>query len=112
MDFLAQEMKDNEHAFSGNIIEISTKVECLVQKLKNLNTSICSEGTIKHLATASNKSHKRTLVEQLAKCPQRTMSSIMDGVSEYVDSEDCLIEKTKLIELACKKTKVPTVKEY
>ena len=112
MDFLAQEMKDNEHAFSGNIIENSTKVECLVQKLKNLNTSICPEGTIKHLATASNKSHKRTLVEQLAKRPQRTMSSIMDGVSEYVDSEDCLIEKTKLIELACKKTKVPTVKEY
>ena len=112
MDFLVQEMKDNEHAFSGNIIENSTKVECLVQKLKNLNSSICPEGTIKHLATAANKSHKRTLVEKLAKCPQRTMSSIMDGVSEYVASEDCLIEQTKLIELACKRTKVPTAKEY
>jgi hypothetical protein len=112
MDFLSQEMKDNEHAFGGDIIENSKKVECLVQKIKNLNMGICPEGTIKHLATASNKSHKRTLIEQLAKCPERTMSSIMKGVSEYVDSDDYLSEKTKLIELACKKTKVPTTREY
>ena len=112
MEFLSQEIKDNEHAFIGNIIENSTKVECLVQKLKNLNMSVCPEGTIKHLATASNKSHKRTLVEQLAKCPERTMASIMEGVSRYVDSDDYVTERTKLIELACKKTKIPTTREY
>ena len=69
MDFLAQEMKDNEHAFTGNIVEKSAKVECLVQKIKNLNLSICPDGTIKHLATASNKSHRKTLIEQMARCP-------------------------------------------
>ena len=112
MDFLSQEIKDNEHAFTGSIIENSSKVECLVQRLKNLNLSVCPEGTIKHLATASNKSHRRTLVEQLAKCPERTIASIMEGVSNYVDSDDYITERTKLIELACKKTKIPTTREY
>ena len=112
MEFLSQEIKDNEHAFTGNIIENSTKVECLVLRLKNLNTSVCPEGTIKHLATASNKSHKRTLIEQLTKCPERTITTIMEGVSRYIDSEDYVTERTKLIELACKKTKIPTTREY
>ena len=112
MEFLSQEIKDNEHEFTGNIIENSTKVECLVLKLKNLNMSVCPEGTIKHLATASNKSHKRSLVEQLAKCPERTIASIMEGVSRYVDSDEYVTERTKLIELACKKTKIPTAREY
>ena len=74
--------------------------------------SVCPEGTIKHLATASNKSHKRSLVEQLAKCPERTIASIMEGVSRYVDSDEYVTERTKLIELACKKTKILTAREY
>ena len=112
MDFLSQEIKDNEHSFGSDMIQNSGKVGCLLQKLKNLNMSICPEGTIKHLATASNKSHKRTLMEQLAKCPERTTSSIMKGVSDYVDSEEYNTEKTKLMEFAYKKAKVPTSNDY
>ena len=40
------------------------------------------------------------------------MASIMEGVSRYVDSDDYVTERTKLIELACKKTKIPTTREY
>ena len=112
MDFLSQEMKNNEQEFGGTLVDKSAQVECLLQKLRNLNSGICPEGTIKHLATASNKSHKRTLVEQLLKCPERSNTTIMKGVSEYVESEDYNTEKTKLMELAYKKTKVPTAKEY
>ena len=112
MDFLSQEFKDNEHSFGSDMIQNSGKVGCLLQKLKNLNLGICPEGTIKHLATASNKSHKRTLIEQLAKCPERTTSSIIKGVSDYVESDEYNTEKTNLMELAYKKTKVPTSKEY
>ena len=112
MDFLSQEIKDNQHEFEGTLIDQSTKVECLLQKIRNLNLGICPEGTIKHLKTASNKSHKRTLVDQVLKCPERSLSSIMKGVSEYVESEEFNIEKTKLMELAYKKFKIPTAKEY
>ena len=112
MDFISQEIKDNEHEFIGGIVEKSRIVECLVQKIRNLNEGICPDGTIKNIKTASNKNHKRTLIEQLAKCPERNMSSIMKGVTEYVDSEEHAIQKTILIELACKKTKIPTNKEY
>ena len=112
MDFLSQEIKDNQHEFEGTLIDQSTRVECLLQKLKNLNLGICPEGTIKHLKTASNKSHKRTLVEQVLKCPDRSLSTIMKGVSEYVESEEFNIEKTKLMELAYKKFRIPTIREY
>ena len=112
MDFLSQEVKDNEHQFEGTLIEKSSKVECLLQKLKNLNLGICPDGTIKHLATASNKSHKRTLVEQVLKCPEKSISAIMKGVSEYLESDEFDREKTKLMELAYKKSKVPSAKEY
>lgn len=112
MDFLSQEIKDNEHQFEGTLIEKSTKVECLLQKLKNLNLGICPDGTIKHLATASNKSHKRTLVEQVLKCPEKSISSIMKGVSEYLESDEFNREKTKLMELAYKKSKIPSANEY
>ena len=112
MDFLSQEVKDNEHQFEGTLMEKSTKVECLLQKLKNLNLGICPDGTIKHLATASNKSHKRTLVEQVLKCPEKSISSIMKGVSEYLESDEFNREKTKLMELAYKTTKVPSANEY
>ena len=112
MDFLSQEIKDNEHEFEGSLTEKSSKKECLLQRLRNLNLNICPEGTIKHLSTASNKSHKRTLVEQVMKCPERSISTIMKGVSEYVESDEFNTEKTKLMELAYKKIKVPTSKEY
>ena len=112
MDFISQEIKDNENAFIGNLIEKSKTVECLVQKIRNLNEGICPDGTIKQLATASNKSHKRTLMEQLTKFPERNMDSIMNGVQDYVNSEEYSIQRTTLIELACKATKIPTINEY
>ena len=112
MDFLCQEIKDNEHEFGGTLVEKSSKVECLLQKLRNLNEGICPDGTIKHLATAANKSHKRTLVEQVSKCPERSISTIMKGVSKYVESDEFNREKTKLMEFAYKKCKVPTAYEY
>ena len=112
LEFLSQEIKDNEQAFVGSMLEKRSLVESLVQRIRNLNEGICPDGTIKHLATASNKSHKRSLLEQMAKCPERNMTSIMNGVSDYVNSEEYAYEKTLLIELACKKTKVPTKKEY
>ena len=112
MDFLSQEIKDNEHEFEGTLVEKSTKAECLLLKLKNLNLGICPDGTIKHLATAANKSHKRTLVEQVIKCPERSISTIMKGVSKYIESDEYNREKTKLMEFAYKKCKVPSVYEY
>ena len=112
MDFLSQEIKDNENAFMGNMIEKSKTVECLVKKIKNLNEGICPDGTIKHLATASNKSHKRTLMEQLTKYPERNMNSIMTGVQEYINSDEFANQRTTLIELACKSTRIPTINEY
>lgn len=36
----------------------------------------------------------------------------MKGVGEYVQSEEYNIQRTKLIELACQKTKLPTAQEY
>lgn len=48
----------------------------------------------------------------MAKCPQRSLTSIMSGVQDYVNSDEYNYQKTLLIELACKKTKIPTEKEY
>jgi hypothetical protein len=112
LEFIKQEVKDNEHAFDGTLTDKNRIVESLVQKIDRLNEGICPDGTIKHLATASNKSHKRSLVEQMAKCPTRNMESIMKGVGEYVQSDEYNIQRTKLIELACKKIKLPTSQEY
>ena len=112
LEFIKQEVKDNEHVFEGILTDKNRIVESLVQKIDRLNEGICPDGTIKHLATASNKSHKRSLLEQMAKCPTRNMESIMKGVGEYVQSEEYNIQRTKLIELACKKTKLPTAQEY
>ena len=112
MDFLSKEIKDNEQEFEGSLIDKSLKVQCLLQKLKNLNSGICPDGTIKHLSTAANKSHKRTLVEQLTKCPERSISTIMKGVSDYIESDEYNKEKTKLMELAYKKTRIPSTNEY
>ena len=112
LDYLSQEIKDNEHAFTGNLLEKRSTVDSLVQRIQNLNSGICPDGTIKHLATASNKSHKRSLLEQMAKCPERSLESVMQGVTDYVNSEEYVYQKTLLIELAYKKTKVPTSNEY
>ena len=112
LDFFTTEIKDHEHVFVGNIIEKSKIVRCLVERIKTLSESICPAGTIKHLATASNKSHKKVLLEQMKRCPDRNMASIMKGVENYINSEEFNIQKTLLIELACKKTKVPTTIEY
>ena len=112
LEFLWVEMKDHEHVIEGNILEKRNIVECIGHRIKNLNESIVPSGTIKHLATASNKSHRRALLEQMAKCPERNMESIMKGVGDYVNSEEYNSQKTLLIELACKKEKIPTVKEY
>ena len=48
----------------------------------------------------------------MATCPQRSLTSIMSGVEEYVNSEEFNHQKTLLVELACKKMKIPTEKEY
>ena len=47
LDFLKQEIKDHEHVFEGNILEKRKIVECLVQRITNLNEGICPDGTIK-----------------------------------------------------------------
>ena len=112
LNFLSKEIKDHEHVFAGNIIEKSKIVKCLVERISSLDNSICPEGTIKHLATASNKSHKKALMEQLEACPERNMTSIMKGVGNYINSEEFNIQRTLLVELACNKTKVPSSNEY
>ena len=83
-----------------------------MEKLKTLDDSICPDGIIKHIATASNKNHRKTLLEQMEKCPERNTASIMKGVKDYVDSDEFNNQKTLLIELACKKSRIPTVNEY
>jgi hypothetical protein len=112
MEYLIKEIKDHEYLFEGTIITRNKTVQCLVQNLKSLNEGICPDGTIKHIATASNKCHKRSLIEQMATRPGRSIDSIMKGVKDYVQSEEYNIQRTKLIELACKKGKVPTMQEY
>ena len=110
--FLKKEIKEHEHAFEGSIVEKRKIVKCLVEKLKTLDDSICPDGIIKHIATASNKNHRKTLLEQMEKCPERNTASIMKGVKDYVDSDEFNNQKTLLIELACKKSRIPTVNEY
>ena len=112
IDFLTKEIKDHEHLFQGSITEKNKTVECLVQNLRNMNDGVCPDGTIKHIATASNKCHKKMLIEQMAKRPGRNIDSIMKGVGEYVQSDEYNVQRTKLIELACRKNKVPTQQEY
>ena len=112
MEYLIKEIKDHEYLFEGTISTRNKTVQCLVQNLKDLNEGICPDGTIKHIATASNKCHKRSLIEQMATRPGRSIDSIMKGVKDYVQSEEYNIQRTKLIELACKKGKVPTMQEY
>ena len=111
-DFLSKEITNNDHQIIGTIIQKRDIVRCLVERLKSLNDSICPAGTIKHLATASNKSHKKTILEQTKLCPERSMETIMDGVKNYINSEEFKVQQNLLIELACKKGKVPSASEY
>ena len=112
MEFLIQVYKDNEHRFPGTLLEKAKLVECLVQKLKNINSGICPDGTIKKISIASNRNHKESLMEQMRRCPDRSLKNIMDGVANYLKSEDYSIMKTRLLELAYKKTKIVTKTDY
>ena len=112
LEFLIKEVKDHEYLFEGTIIEKNKTVECIVLNLKNLNDGICPDGTIKHISTASNKCHKKMLLEQMAKRPGRSIDSIMKGVGKYVQSDEYNVQRTILIELACRRNKVPTQQEY
>ena len=112
LDFLSTQIADHEHAFEGTIMDKRNIVKCLLEKIKSLNDSIVPDGLIKHLATASNKSHKKALMEQMEKCPERSLKSIMNGVKNYANSVEFNHEKTLLMELGCKKIRIPGVKEY
>ena len=112
LDFLIYTYKENEHRFPGTHVEKSNLVECLTQKLKNLNQNICPDGTIKKISIASNRNHKQALIEQMAQCPEKSIKNIMDGVARYLKSDDYSFMKTKLFELAYKKAKIPTKQEY
>ena len=72
LDFLSTQIADHEHVFEGTIIDKRNIVKCLLEKIKSLNDSIVPDGLIKHLATASNKSHKKALmddtIEELGCC--------------------------------------------
>ena len=48
----------------------------------------------------------------MAKCPERSITSIMKGVQDYINSDEFNVQKTLLIELGCKKTKIPSAIEY
>ena len=112
LEFLVQNYKDNEDQFPGSLLEKSSLVECLSKKLADLNKGICPDGTIKKISIASNKNHKQTLIEQMKKCPEKSLKKIMDGVASYMQSDEYSNMKTMLFEYACKRTKIPSRKEY
>ena len=87
-------------------------VECLIQKLRNLNQAICPDGIIKKISIASNRNHKQALIEQMSQCPEKSTKNIMDGVAKYLKSEEYSMMKTKLMEFAYKKCKIPTSQDY
>ena len=112
LQFLIKEVNDNEHCFPGTIVEQRKMVEAIVHRLNGLNATILPAGTIKHLSTASNNNHRRSLIAQLSRCPDRSIDNIMKGIREYINSNEYINQKTHLIELACNPAKVPTAKEY
>ena len=111
-DLMIQKYKDNVDLFPGSIIEKQQLVECLVTRIRDISDDICPSGAIKHISIASNKNHRRILAEQLKQCPEKSIETIMQGVSRYLLSEEYLIQKEKLFELAYDKTKIPSLKEY
>ena len=112
LEFLQLQYEDNEHKFPGTLKEKSDMKDVLVQKLKNINQGICPDGTIKKISIASNKNHKQSIIDQLKKCPEKSLEKIMEGVSDYLKSEDYSTMKTLLLELAYKKTRIPSRNEY
>ena len=77
--FLQQEIKDNEHELVGTISEKRKTRKGVIERLEEMDKTIVPDGTIKQISTASNKSHKQALLEQLKKIPGRNTDSIMDG---------------------------------
>ena len=112
LEFLIKQYEHNEQSFPGSIVEKSTLVESLVKNLNNLNKAIVPDGTIKKLSIASNKNHRQALMEQTARCPEKSIKKIMEGVSSYLSSSEYSDMKTMLLELAYKKTKIATRQEY
>ena len=68
-------------------------MKCLVERLQILNEAIFPPSMIKHLATASNKSHKSNLLNQTKLCPERSMERIMEGVKTYINSDEYNTQK-------------------
>ena len=111
-DFLVKKFKDNEHLFRGTIVERTNLIECLTSKLKGISSDLCPAGTVKHISIASNRNHRKILAEQLKKCPEKSSERIMQGVKEYLVSEEYTIQKQKLFTLAYDSTKIPNAHEY
>ena len=111
-EFISKEIKENEHKIPGGICQQRETVKCLADRLKTLTEAICPPGVIKHLATASNKSHKSNLLAQTKLCPERSIERIMEGVKSYINSDEFNVQQNILIELACNKNKVPSTNEY
>ena len=112
LNFLIQKYKDNEHLFQGSLVEKKSLLECLTSKLKNIDEDICPAGAVKHISIASNRNHRRSLSEQLKKCPGKSIENIMKGVGEYLMSEAYTSQKENLYFLAYEKAKVPSPREY
>ena len=112
LDFMIKEVNDNEHCFPGTIVEQRKIVEAIVHRLSSLNATILPAGTIKHLSTASNNNHRRSLITQLSRCPDRSIDNIMKGIRDYINSNEYVDQKTHLIELGCNPAKMPTPREY
>ena len=112
LEFLIQSYKDNEDKFPGTIVEKSKIVECLDKKLSDVNQGLAPNGTIKALSIASNKNHKQILLDQMKQCPEKSLKKIMDGVASYLQSSEYSSMKAMLYELAYKKTKQISKREY
>ena len=48
----------------------------------------------------------------MKKCPEKSLKKVMDGVASYLKSDEYSNMKTMLFEYACKRTKIPSRKEY
>ena len=111
LDFIIQEAKDNEYVFKGDISDQGEALANITSRIERVRDSVCPKGIINTISRASNKNHKRNLIEQVAKMPQRNVKNIMDRIKEYLESDECFHEKAKFMEL-CKKTTTTTPKEY
>ena len=112
LEFLVQNYKDNEDKFAGSIVQKSKLVECLEKRLSDINKGLAPHGAIKAISVASNKNHKAILLEQMKKCPEKSLENIMKGVAAYLQSEEYSDMKAMMYEFAYKKTKIPSRNEY